>query len=136
MSGMNCTVQDVVRPDVTSEQNAVACPRCDTRGTWATFDGITYCTRCRFWYAGYGPYKPVPTQRDALLLAMGNALQDLMEWRQFGARLCNEYRKQGRDPAYIPLCPTESAMEKTERVQFALAKQITEVRKSNEKVRV
>jgi hypothetical protein len=55
---MNHLVQDVCRPRVTDEQNAVSCPRCHNRGKWATFDGITYCTVCRFWYEGYGPYRP------------------------------------------------------------------------------
>lgn len=120
-----------MRPDSAALRNAVLCPRCGQRGTWDTYDGVTFCVACRFWYSGYYPYTPRPRPSDELLSAMSAALRDLIEWRQFGARLCSEYLKQGRDPGFVPLCPTDSAMEKTENVCFALAKQITKVRKSN-----
>jgi hypothetical protein len=90
---MNRTVQDLVRPDVTAEQNAALCPRCGGRETWATFDGITFCRVCRFWYAGYGPYRPPVKWRIRWTTERG---QERIEYARTGVELLRAWEHAER----------------------------------------
>ena len=33
------------------------CPRCGSNN-WKERDGLTYCSKCKFWYEGYGEFRP------------------------------------------------------------------------------
>lgn len=66
----------------------------------------------------------VPTLRDetadvlaSAMEAMGDAAQDLAEWRQLGRR----WREESADYDFDPKCPTDAGMERTETVLKRIA---------------